>query len=130
MFLHKHFVPGGAATSEFDDIARNLGYILRTKRGCGYFLESYGLSDAGYRTPEEMIEGLGREIADNIRLFEPRVELVDFEEVYDEGGGRATLLVNLRMRASSEPLRLVVDLAKNAFDVVAVKPGATDGGGG
>lgn len=119
MFLHKHFVPGGHKMTEAEDIARNLGYILRTKRGCGYFVGSYGLSDSGYRTPEEMVEGLGREISENIRLYEPRVEVVAIEEVYDDNG-KATLGVNLRLRSGSEELRLVIDPTTNTFDIVAV----------
>ena len=122
MFLHKHFVPGDKST-ELEDIVRNLGYVLRTKRGCGYFLSSYGLSDSGYRTPEEMVEGMGREIAENIRLFEPRVELVDLDEVYDDDGRRATLIVNLRPRSTADNLRLVIDLQKNSFEIVVVRPG-------
>ncbi len=54
MFLYKNFIDG-KDISEVDDIVRNLGHVLRTKRGAGYFLSNFGLSDAGYRTPEEMI---------------------------------------------------------------------------
>jgi len=35
MFLYKNFVDPEGAGTELDDIARNLGFVLRTKRGFG-----------------------------------------------------------------------------------------------
>ena len=115
MFLYKHFV-GGPETSELDDIARNLGFVLRTKRGAGYFLESFGLSDMGFRTPEEMVTTLSAEIAENVRLYEPRVEVVSIDEEQDDDGRRTALVVKLRLRSGDRGLALVVDLAKGTFD--------------
>ena len=119
MFLYKHFV-GGSETSELEDIVRNLNFVLKTKRGCGYFLGSFGLSDAGYRTPEEMVTTLSAELTENIRLYEPRVELVDIDEEHDDDGHRVRLVVNLRMRSEKDKLRIVLDLKRNTFDVVAM----------
>ena len=116
MFLHKHF--GNGEVSEVDDIARNLGHVLRTKRGTGYFLKNFGLSDVGYRTPEEMITGLTAEIAENIRLYEPRVQLIAVDEEYDDDGNRAQLVVRLRLRSKDERLGIVLDLKTNTFDIV------------
>jgi phage baseplate assembly protein W len=116
MFLHKHF-GDGRAVSEIDDVVRNLGHVLRTKRGCGYFLATFGLSDTGYRTPEEMITRLTAEIAENVRLYEPRVQMLDVDEEYDDDGNRARLVVRLRLRTKDEKLGIVVDLRTNSFDV-------------
>ncbi|EYF05018.1 GPW/gp25 family protein [Chondromyces apiculatus] len=115
MFLYKHFV-GGSAVSEAEDVVRNLRHVLGTKRGAGYFLRSFGLTDVGYRTQEEMVVTLMTEIEENIRLYEPRVELVDMDEGYDDDGGRAHLEVRLRLRSTEERLALVVDLATRTFD--------------
>ena len=120
MFLYKHFV-GGDETTEFDDICRNLSFLLKTKRGCGYFMKTYGLSDVGYRTPEEMVTNLSAELEENIRLYEPRVELLAVDEEYDDAGKRVHLVVNMRMRDSSQKLQIVVDLTKNTFDVRAAR---------
>lgn len=117
MFLYKHFV-GGPNTSETDDIIRNLGFILTTKRGYGYFQESFGLTDTGYRTTEEMVTTMTREIEENIRLFEPRVELVDIDEEYADD--RARLIVNLRVRDRKDKLMLTVNLSDRSFDIVPV----------
>ena len=118
MFLYKHFV-GGRAVSEMDDIVRNLGFIFTTKRGCGYFLRSFGLTDTGFRTQAEMIQTMAEEIRENVRLYEQRVELVDIEEEYLRGRGR--LIVNLRVRDRQEKLTLTVNLADRSFDIHPVE---------
>jgi len=114
MFLYKHFV-GGREISDVDDIGRNLGFIFSTKRGCGYFLESFGLTDTGFRTTAEMVATITREIEENVRLYEPRVELLGIDERYT--GGRARLIVHLRVRDGQETLTLTVNLADRTFDI-------------
>ena len=120
MFLYKHFVHG-PKTSELDDIVRNVNFVLNTKRGYGYFLENFGLSDIGFRTTEEMVTLMSREIEENLRLYEPRVEVGAIDEVYEEGK-RPRLVVNLRLRGRAEKLELVVDLGSRSFDIHAVEP--------
>jgi hypothetical protein len=82
MFLYKNFL-GGRDSSVMEDVIRNLSYVLRTKRGTGYFLEKFGTSDIGFRTPEEMVVALTSEIRENVRLWEPRVEVIDVDEDWD-----------------------------------------------
>ncbi len=126
MFLYKHFI-AGSETSELDDVIRNLGFVLRTKRGCGYFIPQFGLSDVGYRTPEELVTSLRAEIAENVRLFEPRVQLLDVDEVYDDDGKRVRLVVNMKLREGSDRLRLVIDLRNNSFDIQPDTEARSDG---
>jgi phage baseplate assembly protein W len=121
MFLYKHFVGGQEGTTELDDIIRNLNFVLKTKRGCGYFLQNFGLSDVGYRTPEEMVVALTAELEENIRLYEPRVAMSEIDEEYDDAGQRTKLVVGLRMRSAGEKLAIVIDLKKNQIDVRPVK---------
>jgi predicted component of type VI protein secretion system len=116
MFLYKHFVDGKTCTV-LEDVVRNLGHVLRTKRGAGYFLQNFGLTETGFRTSEEMVNTLTAEITENIRLFEPRVELLEVDDEDDDDTGRARLVVRLRLRDSTEKLRLVVDLAGGKFDI-------------
>lgn len=118
MFLYKHFV-GGPDVSEIDDIGRNLGFILSTKRGCSYFLDSFGLTDTGFRTMAEMVTTLTREIEENVRLYEQRVELTGIDERYTDG--RARLIVHLRVREGQEKLTLTVNLADRTFDIRPVE---------
>jgi len=124
MFLYKHFM--GEAPDEDEDIRRNLGFVLSTKRGCGYFLDSFGLSDVAFRTPEEAVTNLSRELEENIRLFEPRVHLVKINEVYDDEGRRVRLVAILSRRSSSQQLELVVDLETRSFDVRPKTPDSQD----
>jgi len=116
MFLHKHFV-GGPEGGLLDDVIRNLRHVLGTKRGHGSFLPSFGLTDVGYRTPEEMVVALTAEIEENIRLYEPRVELIDIDEEYEEGGRRARLIVHVRLREAGERLRLQFYVPEGRFDI-------------
>ena len=120
MFLYKHFV-GGDRLSEMDDVIRNLNHVLRSKRETGYFLRNFGLNEIGFRTPEEMVTTLTAELRENIRLYEPRVELVDIDEDYDDDGARARLVVELRLRSAKEKLKIVFDLQKNTLDVLPVE---------
>jgi phage baseplate assembly protein W len=120
MFLQKHFGKSAPST-ELEDILQNLMFLLKTKRGSGYFLQNFGLSDVGYRTPEEMVVTLTNEITENVRLFEPRVELLRIDEEYADDGKRSRLVITLRHRDAGEKLAIVVDLQKPSFDVVAVE---------
>lgn len=127
MFLHKHFIAGPgedaeSADSEVQDIIRNLNFVLKTKRGTGYFLPTFGLSDVGFRTPAEMITTLTQELTENIRLYEPRVELVDVDEDHDDEGHRVRLVVNMKLRNANDLLQIVVDLKTNTFDVRPAPP--------
>lgn len=120
MFLYKHFEEGGELT-ELEDVIRNLGHVLHAKRGTGYFLQNFGLSEVGFRTPEEMVTTLTREIRENVKLYEPRVELIDVDEEYDDDGHRARLLVGLRMRDKKQRLQVVVDLKNSSLSIVPVE---------
>lgn len=113
MFLYKHFLSDRAG-GELDDIVRNIGYMLRCKEGCGSFLRGFGITETGYRTPEEMILTLSREIRECIAKYETRVEIIEIEEVYHEGG-RVSLQVHLRVHGSKE--RLGISLAQGGREI-------------
>jgi phage baseplate assembly protein W len=121
MFLRKHFL-GGGPLADVDDVIENLRNVLGTRRGTGYFLPTFGVSDFGYRTPEEMVVTLTAEIRENLRLYEPRVEVVDVDEDWDDAGKRTKLVVRMRLRERDERLEVTVDLEKRSFDVRAVAP--------
>ncbi len=122
MFLRKNFLDG-ARTSELEDIMQNLRWVFGTRRGAGWFLDTFGISDTGFRTPEEMVVALTDEIRENVRLYEPRVEVIDVDEDWDDEGKRTKLTVRLRLRTKNEKLSVVVDLRNRKFDVV---PGKAD----
>lgn len=121
MFLYKHFVRG-PALGQVEQVIANLRHVLGSKRGTGYFLRNFGLSEVGFRTPEEMVTTVNAELRENIRLYEPRVELLAIDEDYDDDGHRARLVVSLRLRGASERLQVVFDLRDSSLSIDAVDP--------
>lgn len=119
MFLRKHFLDRATLTP-LEDIMENLRWIFSTRRGSGYFLDDFGVSDVGFRTPAEMVVATTQEIRHNIRVYEPRVEVIDIDEDWDEVANQPKLIVRLRLRDQKERLNIVVDVAKRSFDVQAV----------
>jgi predicted component of type VI protein secretion system len=126
VFLRKHFLDG-AELSVLEDVMQNLTWIFSTRRGSGYFLDDFGISDTGFRTPAEMVVSMTDEIRQTIRLYEPRVEVIDVDEDWDDVTNQPKLTLRLRLRAQSEKLEVIVDLAKRTFDV---RPIAARGGQG
>ena len=110
MFLHEKFMgvkPG--EYSERDDVINNLNNIFMTKRGVGSFLRNFGLTETGHKTQAEMITSLTREIKENILLYEPRVELVEVDEDFDDETNRTVLSVHLKIRSDGQPLHFSMD---------------------
>ncbi len=114
-FLYRKFL--GRQDSLLEDVLCNLGNLLRAKRGAASILPGFGLSETGFRTAEEMLSQLGAEIRENIRLYEPRVEVTEVEEDYESEDGRLRLMVHCRLRDSSAPLSVVVDPYSRALTV-------------
>ncbi len=118
MFLHRKFL-GGKPLSLADSVRANLRHVLGTRRGTGYFLRNFGLSEVGFKTPEHWVATLLVEVRENIRLYEPRVEIVRVEEDFDDDGQRSKIVVELALRGEGDRLDLVFDLQRGALDVVA-----------
>jgi predicted component of type VI protein secretion system len=112
-FLHRKFLKG--QETPLEDVLRNLGYLLRAKRGAASFLPGFGLTETGFRTAEEMLTQLSEEIRENIRLYEPRVEVTEIEEDYDDEGGHPRLVVHCRLKGTQEPLSVVLDPRSHAL---------------
>ena len=110
MFLRRKFLKESSSNfSEVDDILENLSNVLSTKRGVGSFLRNFGLTETGYRTQNEMLNTLTRELRENILLFEPRVDIVEIDENYDEDSGRSALSVELVVKSTGKPLHFSMD---------------------
>lgn len=101
-FLHQPETP-------LEDILRNIGYLLRAKRGSGSFLRHFGLTETGFRTAEEMLNTLSQEIKEGFALHEPRVEVTEIEEEYPDDDPRPRLLVHCRLKESQAKLSLLLD---------------------
>jgi predicted component of type VI protein secretion system len=114
-FLTRKFL--GRDETLLQEVLSNLGHLLSAKRGAASFLPGFGLSETGFRTAEEMLSQMAEEIRENIRLYEPRVEVTEVEEDYEAESGRLRLLVHCRMRDTSEPLSVVLDPYSRAMAV-------------
>ncbi len=112
-FMYRKFL-GGQETL-LEDVLRNLGYLMRAKRGAASFLPGFGLTETGFRTAEEMLTQLSAELRENIRLYEPRVEVTEIEEDHDGEAGYPRLVVHCRLKASNEQLSVVLDPHSRAF---------------
>jgi phage baseplate assembly protein W len=131
MFFHKHFIRGhglhdrdteaherelpGHKPPELDeverDVERNLRHILSTRRGYGYFVTTYGLSDINYTG--QMVAQLKDEIWETIQLNEPRVELLKIDEHHDDDG--AHLVLKLRVLEGKNQRKFVLDMGTRTF---------------
>lgn len=106
-FLSRKFL--GRQETLLEEVLRNLHHLLSAKRGAASFLPGFGLSETGFRTAEEMLGQLSAEIRENIRLYEPRVEVTEIEEDYEGDSGRLRLVVHCRLKHTAEPLSLRID---------------------
>ncbi|MEO1234322.1 MAG: GPW/gp25 family protein [Myxococcota bacterium] len=104
-FLHRKFE--GGEESQLEDILRNLNYIVHSKRDASPFLADFGLSEPVHSSIEEALLRFSEELASSIARYEPRVELVEIEEIYERE--RTALAVHLRLRRSQALIALTVD---------------------
>jgi phage baseplate assembly protein W len=106
MFLRRKFL-GERRYTELEDIRSNLQNVLTSKRGSSYFLPTFGLTETGYRTPEEMLTQMTREIEENIRLYEPRLQVIEIDEQYADNGS-VRLEVVCALKRTSERIKIVM----------------------
>lgn len=107
MFIRRKFL-GESRQDELRDIHDNLSQLLSTRRGTGYFLPQFGVTDTGYRTPAEMTERLGQEIRENLRLFEPRLCITEIDEEYRDDGS-VRLQVSCQVVATEQRMQIIMD---------------------
>ena len=125
MFLHKHFVDKRTAGGEMEDIRRNLNHLLTSKQGCGSFLDDFGVTETGYRTPAEMVENLSREIRTTVARYEPRIEIIEIDEEHNNNGS-VTLMVQCRLRSTDERLQILLNPARRLVDIGEPAPEQDD----
>lgn len=107
MFLHRVFL-GEREISETEDVRRNILYILRTKRGVGYFLDDFGLTETGYHTAEEMFSIISAEIQETLERYEPRIVIQKIDEAHGPSR-RPILRVRYSMKSTGEVLVVITD---------------------
>ncbi|NOK18754.1 GPW/gp25 family protein [Corallococcus carmarthensis] len=106
-FLHRKFL--GVVETPREAVLRNLGHLLRAKRGAASVLPGFGLTETGFRSDAERLAGLGLEIRETLTRYEPRVEVVSIEEAPAKESGAPGLVVHLLLRDSREPMDLLLE---------------------
>lgn len=116
MFLKRKFLGQSTARDNIEDIVENLRAVLTTKRGCGHFLPDFGLTETGYRTSEEMVVELSRELRENIKRFEPRVKITEIDDEYDDLG-KVRLIVHCEIIQNGRRLAMALDPFNRTFEI-------------
>ena len=98
----------GRQQTEVEDVVSNLRYILGARRGAASVLPDFGLSGLVPSTPDELFKWIDREVRQVILRYEPRVEILEIEEDYDEDN-HPHLRLHLRLLSTQEDLRLLLD---------------------
>ncbi|MEZ0227887.1 MAG: GPW/gp25 family protein [Planctomycetota bacterium] len=108
--------------TEISSVIANLNYILNTKKGFGFWRESYGLGDYNaFRGRKKIVETLLDEIRASIGQFEPRVRLEDIREVPSESPFRLRFEMKGTFLDDARPVYIVVDALRS---IVTIEGGA------
>ena len=119
MFLYRNFMKQESSGDPLiTDIMRNLQWIFDTKRGCGYFIPEFGLTQGGFRTKADIIEAYTDEIKEIIDLFEPRLKFLELGDDYDPETGRIKLEIECKFADSGEPFTIRLDPQTNQLNIV------------
>jgi type VI secretion system lysozyme-like protein len=103
---------------EVNSIIDNLHIILNTKRGYGFFLQNFGLSDYHHlNSREDIAKMMVREISENIALFEPRLTLVKVKAIKDSKVARLSFHIDCQIRESAYSLKLFLDPTRKQYQV-------------
>ena len=116
MFLKRKFLGQSSHGDNIQDIVENLRAVLTTKRGCGHFLPEFDLTETGYRTGEEMVVSLSKELRENIKRFEPRVKITEIDDDYDENG-KVTLIIHCELIENGRRLSMALDPFNRSFEI-------------
>jgi predicted component of type VI protein secretion system len=96
------------------EIVNNLRNILNTKKGYGSFLENFGIGDYNlYRAREIIIQNIIKEIKENITLYEPRVKVVEIQEVASDLAFRIRFELKCIIEKTSNPIYIIFHSALN-----------------
>ena len=100
------------------DIIENLNNILNSKRTFSTYLKDYGVSDfSHYSAREDIIEAVMTEVKESIDLYEPRVKVIEMEELADTGPFRMSFKMNCIIHGSNKSIKMVFDSLWNNFSI-------------
>ena len=99
-------------------IIANLNNILGTKRGYGFFLEKFGLSDYKHiSSHDEIVKMICVEIKESIELFEPRVIVKEIINATDISLTLLSFQLDFEVDKRSYSCKVFLDPVSKAFQV-------------
>lgn len=109
---------GTSEEDEIKSIIDNLNNVLNTKRGYGFFLQDFGISDYHHLSSrDDIAETIIHEVSENIKQFEPRVELVKVVDIKDDKLFRLSFRVDCVVRNNARSLKLFLDPLLDRYQI-------------
>jgi type VI secretion system lysozyme-like protein len=95
---------------DLNGIISNLNNILNTRKEYGSFLSDFGIRDMNeFISRDHIALAVMKEVEDNIRKFEPRVELIKITRIDDNNPLRLSFQIECRLRNTSQSIHMVFD---------------------
>ena len=117
MFLRK-FQRRPSAEGPLQAIIDNLNNVLNTKKGFGSFVREMGIGDwNAYKARDKIVETIIEEIKENVKRFEPRVDMSEIEEVDSGSPFRVRFQVKCMFADKQRPIYIVLDSSENRISV-------------
>lgn len=117
MFLRK-FQRRQSEEGLLQSVIDNLNNVLNTKKGFGSFVREMGIGDWNeYKARDKIIETIIAEIKENVRLFEPRVEMREISEVDSGSPFRLRFEVKCAFAEGAKPIYIVLNTYDNRIAV-------------
>jgi type VI secretion system lysozyme-like protein len=121
MALFNKFAPGsraGSAEPYLMSIVENINNILNTKKDYGSFLQDFGIRDLNeYSSREDISIAVIEEVKQNIKLYEPRVELVNITMEQNDDPFVISFTIDCIVLNHSRAIHLIFDTFFNKFHV-------------
>jgi len=112
--------PSNTLKSNYDInvIFANLNNILGTKRGYGFFLEKFGLSDYKHiSSHDDIVVLISSEIKETIELFEPRVKVKKIINIPDISMTLLSFQLDFEVDKRSYSCKVYLDSVSKGFQV-------------
>lgn len=113
--------PGSLAAmgdGDLQEIIDNLNNILNTKKDYGAPLGNLGMSDlSAYTSKSDIGLKIIEEIRDNVARFEPRIEVVEIEQLDNDNPMYLSFRLHCRMRNRKEEMEVIFDSRNKWFNL-------------
>lgn len=110
----------GEEDDEIKSIVDNINNVLTTRRGYGFFLQDFGISDHHHLSScNDIAAIIIKEVKENIETFEPRIEVIEVTNINDEPFSRLSFSIDCLIRDNARPLKLFLDPILGCYEDVS-----------